>query len=199
MRPIGGQHFAILAAICFAAGLNVYATVASLGLLARAGAIVLPPSLHPLESWWIIGASAVLFLVEFFGDKIPAFDLIWNALHTFVRVPIAALIAYLATSQLSPGEQALCALAGGAIALAAHGGKTAARVAVTPSPEPLSNIGLSLGEDALAIFLVWFATKHPYAAAAITLVALVVVVLAIRFVWRAMRALFSGAEREIRA
>ena len=101
--------------------------------------------------------------------------------------------------QLSPGEQALCALAGGAIALAAHGGKTAARVAVTPSPEPLSNIGLSLGEDALAIFLVWFATKHPYAAAEITLVALVVVVLAIRFVWRAMRALFSGAEREIRA
>jgi hypothetical protein len=199
IQPIGGRYFAILAAVCFAAGLNVYATVASLGLLARAGALVLPAPLHALENWWIIGASAVLFLVEFFGDKIPAFDLVWNALHTFVRVPVAALIAYLATSQLSPGEQALCALAGGAIALAAHGGKTAARVAVTPSPEPLSNIGLSLGEDALAIFLVWFATKYPYAAAAITLAALIVIVLAIRFVWRAMRALFSGAEREIRA
>jgi len=195
MRPIGGQYFAILAAVCFAAGLNVYATVASLGLLARAGAIVLPAPLHALESWWIIGASAVLFLVEFFGDKIPAFDLIWNALHTFVRVPVAALIAYLATAQLSPGEQALCALAGGVIALAAHGGKTAARIAVTTSPEPLSNIGLSLGEDVLAIFLVWFATKHPYAAAAIVLVGLVIVVVTIRFVWRALRLLFVGAEK----
>jgi hypothetical protein len=196
MRPIGGQYFAILAAVCFAAGLNVYATVASLGLLARAGAIVLPAPLHGLESWWIIGASAILFLVEFFGDKIPAFDLIWNALHTFVRIPVAALIAYLATAQLSPGEQALCALAGGVIALAAHGGKTAARIAVTASPEPLSNIGLSLGEDVLAIFLVWFATKHPYAAAAIVLVGLVVVVVTIRFVWRALRLLFVGAERK---
>jgi Domain of unknown function (DUF4126) len=195
MRPIGGQYFAILAAVCFAAGLNVYATVASLGLLARAGAIVLPAPLRALESWWIIGASAVLFLVEFFGDKIPAFDLIWNALHTFVRVPVAARIAYLATAQLSPGEQALCALAGGVIALAAHGGKTAARIAVTASPEPLSNIGLSLGEDVLAIFLVWFAAKHPYAAAAIVLVGVVIVVVTIRFVWRAMRILFVGAEK----
>jgi hypothetical protein len=198
MQPIGGRYFAILAAICFAAGLNVYATVASLGLLARAGTIVLPESLHALESWWVIGVSAVLFVVEFFGDKIPAFDLIWNALHTFIRIPVAALIAYLATSQLSPGEQALCALAGGVIALAAHGGKTAARVAVTASPEPLSNIALSLSEDAVAIFLVWFATKHPYAAASIVVVGLVVVVFTIRLVWRAMRSLFSGAEREMR-
>jgi len=198
MSPIGGRYFAILAAVCFAAGLNVYATVATLGLLARAGAVALPAPLHALQSWWIIGGSAILFVVEFFGDKIPAFDLIWNALHTFVRVPVAALIAYLATSQLSPGEQALCALAGGVIALAAHGGKTAARVAVTASPEPFSNIGLSLGEDAIAIFLVWFATKHPYAAASIVLVGLVVVVVTIRLVWRAMRSLFAGAEREMR-
>lgn len=199
MQPIGGRYFAILAAICFAAGLNVYATVASLGLLARAGTIVLPESLHALQSWWVIGGSAVLFVVEFFGDKIPAFDLIWNALHTFIRIPVAALIAYLATSQLSPGEQALCALAGGVIALAAHGGKTAARVAVTASPEPLSNIALSLSEDAIAIFLVWFATKHPYAAASIVLLGLLTVALTIRLVWRAMRSLFAGAEREMRA
>jgi hypothetical protein len=198
MQPIGGRYFAVLAAICFAAGLNVYATVASLGLLARAGTIVLPESLRALQSWWVIGGSAVLFVIEFFGDKIPAFDLIWNALHTFIRIPVAALIAYLATSQLSPVEQALCALAGGVIALAAHGGKTAARVAVTASPEPFSNIALSLGEDAIAIFLVWFATKHPYAAASIVLVGLVVVVFTIRLVWRAMRSLFSGAEREMR-
>jgi hypothetical protein len=194
-----GQYFAMLAAICFAAGLNVYATVATAGLLARVGALVLPAALHPLQSWWVIGACGVLFFVEFLGDKIPAFDLIWNALHTFVRVPIAGWFAYEATSQLSPGQQLLCTLAGGAIALAAHSGKTAARIAVTPSPEPFSNMALSAGEDVISIFLVWFATKHPYAAGAIVAAALIFVMVTIQFVWRALRALFAGAEREIQA
>lgn len=188
---------AALVAISFAAGLNVYATVATLGLLAHAGLLPLPPALNLLTNWWVIGASAVLFLVEFFADKVPAFDLIWNALHTFIRVPVAALLAYGATSQLSPEKQLIATLLGGAIALAAHGGKTAIRAAVTPSPEPLSNIGLSLGEDALAIFLTWFATQHPYIAAGIALVFLVIIVLLVRLVVRAIRALFRGAEGEL--
>jgi len=136
-------------------------------------------------------------VIEFFVDKIPAFDLVWNALHTFVRVPIAALLAYAATSQLSPGKQLLATLLGGVIALAAHGGKTAVRAAVTPSPEPISNIGLSLGEDALAIFLTWFATMHPYSAAALVLVLLAAIVLLIRWIVRAFKALFRGAEYEL--
>ena len=180
----------LLVAASFAAGLNVYATVATLGLLAHGGLLVLPPALNLLSSWWVIGASTVLFVAEFFADKIPAFDLVWNALHTFVRVPVAALIAYGATSQLSPEKQLLATLAGGAIALAAHGGKTAARAAVTPSPEPFSNISLSLGEDALAIFLIWFATKHPVAASLIVLAFLIAIVLVIRWVIRASRNLF---------
>src|ERR1700745_3596548 len=173
---------AALVAISFAAGLNVYATVATLGLLADAGLLPLPPALPPPTQWWYIGASGPLFLVEFFADKVPAFDLIWNALHTFVRVPVAALLAYGATSQLSPQKQLVATLMGGLIALAAHGGKTAVRAAVTPSPEPLSNIGLSLGEDALAIFLTWFATQHPYIAAGIALVFLVIIVILVRLV-----------------
>jgi hypothetical protein len=123
---------ALLIAISFAAGLNVYATVATLGVLARFDLLPLPAQLHLLETWWIIVASAILFAIEFFSDKIPAFDLIWNALHTFVRVPIAALLAYGATSQLSPEKQLLATMVGGLIALAAHGGKTAVRAAVTP-------------------------------------------------------------------
>src|SRR5215475_12973660 len=158
------ELFALIAAIGFAAGLNLYATVAVLGLLARFGHLPLPPSLELLSSWPVIGASAALFAVEFFADKIPAFDLIWNALHTFVRVPVAGLLAYEATKQLSPGLQLLATLLGAAVAFAAHGGKTAARAAVTPSPEPLSNMALSLGEDALAIGLTWLATRHPYLA-----------------------------------
>jgi hypothetical protein len=188
---------AALVAISFAAGLNVYATVATLGLLAHTGVVPLPPALQLLSNWWVIAASLGLFLLEFFADKVPAFDLIWNALHTFIRVPAAALLAYGATAQLSPEKQMLATIAGGLIALAAHGGKTAVRAAVTPSPEPLSNIGLSLGEDVLAIFLTWFATQHPYLAASIAVGFLLVIVLLIRWVVRAVRALFRGAETEL--
>jgi hypothetical protein len=188
---------ALVIAASFAAGLNVYATVATLGLLAHAGVLPLPPSLQLLSSWWVIAASGALFAIEFFADKIPAFDLIWNALHTFIRIPVAALLAYRATASLSPSEQLIATLAGGAIALAAHGGKTAVRAAVTPSPEPFSNMALSLGEDGLAIFLPWFATRHPYGAIAIVSLLLLVIVVLARWVVRSLRALFRGAEHEL--
>jgi hypothetical protein len=191
------ELFAVLAAVAFAAGLNVYATVAALGLLARFSHLPLPPSLHLLESWPVIAASTVLFVIEFFADKIPAFDLIWSALHTFVRVPVAALLAYGATAQLSPADQLLAAFLGAALALAAHGGKTALRAAVTPSPEPLSNITLSLGEDALAVGLTWLATRHPYAAATIVAILVAIILLLARVVIRALRAMFRGAENEL--
>lgn len=194
MKFPGDELVALLVAISFAAGLNLYATVATLGLLAHTGALSLPPALHLLASWYVIAASGVLFAVEFFADKIPAFDLIWNALHTFIRVPVAALLAYRATAALSPCEQLAAAVAGGVIALAAHGGKTAVRAAVTPSPEPFSNFALSLGEDVLAVFLTWFATRHPYWAAAIVAVFLVITILLVRWVMRALKALFWGAE-----
>lgn len=191
----------LIVAVSFAAGLNVYATVATLGLLAHAGLVDLPSGLHLLTSWWVIAASGALFGVEFFADKIPAFDLFWNALHTFVRVPVAALIAYGATSQLSPEKQLLAALAGAAIALAAHGGKTAARVAVTPSPEPASNIALSAGEDTLAVFLTWLATRHPIAATLIVAAFLFVIVIVMRWIVRAMsralKNLFCIADNDV--
>ena len=194
MKIPANELVAAVVATSFAAGLNLYATVATLGVLAHLGLLSLPPALEILASWWVIGASTALFGIEFFADKIPAFDLVWNALHTFIRVPVAALLAYRATAALSPGEQLLATAVGAAIAFAAHGGKTAARAAVTASPEPLSNAALSLGEDGLAIFLTWFATRHPYSAAAIVAVFLVIVVLLARWVWRSLRALFRGAE-----
>ncbi len=187
------QMLAMLVAASFAAGLNVYATVATLGLLGHAGVLALPSNLHLLENWWVIAAALVLFLIEFVGDKIPAFDLVWNALHTFIRVPIAALIAYQATAQLSPSAQMLSTLLGGTIALVAHGSKTAVRAAVTPSPEPISNIALSMGEDATAIGLTWFATRHPMWAAGITIVLLITAILLVRVLWRAMKRLFTRA------
>jgi len=187
----------LLVAIGFAAGLNLYATTGVLGLLARFGHLPLPPGLQLLESWPVIAASTVLFGIEFFADKIPAFDLIWNALHTFIRVPVAGLLAYQATSQLSPERQLLATLLGAAIALIAHGGKTAARTAITPSPEPLSNISLSVGEDVLAIGLTWLATRHPYLAGVLAGALVLIIILLVRWVVRAMRTLFLGADHEL--
>ena len=139
-------------------------------------AIELPPSLDVLTHWPVIGISFALYLIEFVADKIPGIDLVWNALQTFVRVPAVALFAYAAAARLSPAEQLM-----------------------TASPEPFSNIALSLGEDAAAVFIVWLAGRHPYWAAAIVAVAIVSIFALTRAVVRAARALFSGARRQLRA
>ncbi len=191
------QLFAGLTAISVAAGLNVYATVATIGLLAHTGVFPLPTGLQLLSSWYVIAYAGILFLIELFADKIPVFDLLWNALHTFVRVPVAALLAYRATAQLTTGWQLFATLLGGAIALAAHSGKTAVRAAVTPYPEPLSNVTLSLAEDTLAVFLTWFATRHPYWAAIISLALVLAVVILIRWVVRALRSMLRRARKEV--
>ncbi|WP_158748870.1 DUF4126 domain-containing protein [Acidobacterium sp. S8] len=158
---------ALVIAASFAAGLNVYATLLTLGLLARAHWVELPVGLDMLTHWWLIAVCGFMFAVEFVADKIPAFDMIWNALHTFVRVPVAALLAYHASEQLSPEMQVLAAIAGAGIAMVAHSSKTAVRAAVTPSPEPISNMVLSTGEDLLAVGVTWLATRHPLIAAGI--------------------------------
>ena len=180
---------AIIIATSFAAGLNVSATIATLGLLAQFGVVSLPAPLAPLANWWVIAASSAAFVVEFIVDKIPIVDLAWNAFQTFLRVPAAALIAYGAAAPLSPGKQLLAAALGGAIALIAHTGKSAARTAVTASPEPVSNLVLSVGEDAFAIFITWFATQYPYTAAAIVMTLMIVIVVLVRTAVRASRAL----------
>ena len=159
-----GDLAALIVAVSFAAGLNVYATVLTLGVLARVHWVVLPGGLEVLANPWIIGASAALFAGEFVADKIPGVDLVWNALHTFVRVPVAALLAYAATSHLSPEAHLVATCAGGLLAMLAHGSKTALRAVVTPSPEPASNIALSSAEDVGAIGISWVAMHHPVAA-----------------------------------
>jgi Domain of unknown function (DUF4126) len=192
-----GEQAAFVVVTSFAAGLNVYATVATLGLLARAGLVTLPPTLEPVAGWWVIGWCLALFAVEAVADKVPAFDLLWNTVQTFVRVPVAALLAYGATAQLSPWAQLLSTALGAAIAFAAHSAKVTARVAVTPSPEPFSNIALSAGEDGLAIGLMWFVTRHPVAAAAIVVALLAVIAALARAMIRAFRTLARGRTRAV--
>jgi hypothetical protein len=178
---------AIIIAASFAAGLNVYATVLTLGLLAHTPWVVLPPGLEILGNWVVIAVSGTLFAAEFVADKIPGLDLVWNALHTFIRVPVAGLLAYRASSHLSPEMQLLATLSGAAIAMVAHSSKTAVRAVVTPSPEPISNITLSAGEDGIAIGLTWLLTQHPWTAAGIVIAFIVIAILMTHWVVKALR------------
>ena len=178
---------ALVIAASFAAGLNIYATVLTLGILARTQRVALPPGLDSLGHTWVLAVCAVMFAIEFVADKIPGFDMIWNGLHTIVRVPIAALVAYHASSQLTPLMQVLAMALGATVALAAHGSKTAVRAAVTPSPEPVSNIALSTTEDVVAVGLTWFATHHPFIGASIALILLAAAALAARALLRAIQ------------
>jgi len=178
---------ALVIAASFAGGLNIYAMVLTLGILARTQWVALPPGLDGLGSTWVLVTCALLFAIEFVADKIPGFDMIWNGLQTVVRIPIAGLVAYHASSQLSPQMQLMATAIGAGIALAAHGSKTALRAAVTPSPEPISNIALSTTEDALAIGITWFATHHPIVAASAAVTLLLIAFFAARALLRAIQ------------
>lgn len=186
---------AFLVAVCFAAGLNVSGTVSLLGVMARLGWVVLPGDLGVMSSWWVIGASLVMFIVEVIADKVPLFDLVWNVLQTFVRVPTAALLAYAATPELSPGWQLLAGVLGALIALVAHTLKTALRTSVSASPEPVSNIGLSVAEDVTALGLTWFAVTYPWIAAGLVVVVVITAVVVLRWLWRMARSLAATTSR----
>lgn len=182
---------ALLVAVSFAAGLNLYVTVAVLGLLARFNVLQLPPGLALLDHTWVIALAIALSAIEAVADKIPYFDLVWNAVHTFIRIPAAALLAFQATNTLSPGEHVLVTAVAAAIAGVSHTAKTSARVAVSASPEPVSNFVLSSGEDVAAAGITWLATVHPYLGGGIAVAALVAIVLLARRVIRGVRGVLA--------
>lgn len=194
MNSIGTLGLALGAG--FSSGLNIYATVATLGLFQRLGVLQLPPSLEVLSHPWVLGIAIALYLIEFFADKFPYFDTIWDAIHTFIRPPAAALLAFAAAGGAAPEWRWGAALLAGAVALTAHGTKASARAAVNTSPEPFSNWFLSFGEDILAVWLTWMATAHPLATTIIVaaLVALSAFLLyhLFRFARRALQRLLAA-------
>ena len=173
-------------------GINLYATITVLGLLQKFGAAKLPGGLDVLNNWWIIGFAAGLYLIEFFADKIPYVDSIWDVVHTFIRVPAGLIVAYAATNQLDPSIYIPAALVGGGLAFASHGTKAAARVGANLSPEPVSNWVLSLVEDVVAFAGTLLAVFAP------VLISIVLIIFLIFFVWffpkvfRAIRRLFTA-------
>ena len=164
-------------------GINLYATVTVLGLLQKFGATKLPGGLDVLDNWWIIGIAGGLYIVEFFADKIPYVDSVWDVIHTFIRVPAGAVVAYAATNQMEPSVYVVAALLGGGLALSSHGTKSALRVGANLSPEPVSNWSLSLVEDGVAFVGTALAVFVPAA------IAVVLVIFLIAFVWFAPKVL----------
>ncbi len=180
-------------------GINLYATVTVLGLLEKFGAAKLPGGLDVLDNWWIIGVAGGLYLIEFFADKIPYVDSVWDVVHTFIRVPAGAIVAYAATNQMDPGIYIPAALIGCGLAFGSHGTKTALRVGANLSPEPVSNWVLSILEDVIAFVGTLLAVFAPF------IIASILVLFVLFFIWffpkifralrrmlRAVRAFFRG-------
>ena len=170
-----------------AAGVNLYATVALVGLAARFGWVALPEQFQVFNNPWVIGVAGVLYLVEFFADKIPWVDTMWDAVHTFVRPVGGALIAVAALGDASPTIEGLVALLGGAVAAGSHATKAGTRVAANASPEPFSNWALSIIEDIFVVGLGLVTLKFPLLALGISLVLLLVMILAARWIWQLLR------------
>ena len=172
------------------AGINLYATIAALGLAAAAGAIQLPPELQVLAHPAVIAVALVLYLIEFFADKVPILDSAWDALHTFIRVPAGALLAARAMGPVSPPLELVALLLGGSVALASHAAKASTRIAINASPEPVSNWIASVAEDVLALVGVWLALRHPLLMLTFVVLFVAIVIWAAPRVWRGLRTVF---------
>jgi hypothetical protein len=176
----------------FAAGINLYATVAILGLSSRFGWVALPPQFKVFDDTYIIAAALVMYVIEFVVDKIPWFDSVWDTIHTVIRPIGGAVIAVATLGQASPTVEGLIALLGGAVAAGSHMTKAGSRAIVNASPEPFSNWFLSLAEDLFVVGLGFVAMKYPLLALAVSLLLLILIVLFARVLFRAMRRVFSG-------
>lgn len=179
----------------FAAGVNLYATVAILGLASRFGWVALPEQFQAFNNDWVIGAAVVMYLIEFFADKIPYVDSLWDVVHTAIRPVGGALIAVTTLGEASPAMEGLVALLGGSVAASSHLTKTSTRAMANASPEPFSNWILSIGEDLFVVGLGYLALQYPYVALAVAAVLLVLIVVFAAVIIRTVRRWFSRGRR----
>ena len=175
-------------------GINLYATVAVIGLLQRFEMVGrLPGGLDALDNWWVIGTALALYTVEFVADKVPYVDTVWDAVHTFIRVPAGAALALAATADLDPAVRVVAMLLGGGLALSTHGTKATVRAAANASPEPFTNWALSLAEDVVAVGAVVLAVLHPLAVLAVIVVFLLLLGWALPKVLRRIKKMTAAA------
>ena len=174
-------------------GVNLYATVAILGLATRFEWVALPPQYQVFANDWIIGTALVLYVIEFVADKIPWVDSLWDSVHTFIRPVGGALVAIATVGDASPVFEVIIGLLGGTIAAGSHFTKASTRVAANTSPEPFSNWALSFFEDAFVLGLGLLALKYPLASLVVTILILITIVLALRWIIRKL----SGVTRRV--
>jgi hypothetical protein len=181
-------------------GINLYATVATLGLLGRFANLKLPGELDVVTNWWVIGVALFLFVIEFVADKIQVVDSIWDVIHTFIRIPAGAVLAATAFGDFDRSIQVIALLVGGGLAASSHGTKAATRALINTSPEPFSNIAASVVEDVLVVVAILIAAFLPVlvfvligAGLAFSLWILPRVIKFFRQVGRRVRRLFSPA------
>ena len=155
------QQIALAAGLAWASGVRLYAAIFIVGLLGRFGYVHLPADLNLLEHNWVLAASGVMLMIEFLADKVPGFDSVWDGIHTFIRIPIGAMLAWGAMGDASPDLQLAAGLVGGMITTGTHLAKAGTRAALNTSPEPLSNWTASFGEDGALLGGLWLAFVHP--------------------------------------
>lgn len=185
--------------VAWASGINLYAAILVLGLLGASGNMLLPESLQILQNPLIIGAAGLMYFVEFFADKFPGIDTGWDTIHTFIRIPAGALLAASAVGEVDPAVSLAVALLGGGLAAGTHATKASTRLLVNVSPEPFSNIGISLGEDVAVIAGLWLALHHPVVF--LVLLALFILFMAwfLPVLWRGVKHLFGAITRRFAA
>ncbi|MGR8933101.1 MAG: DUF4126 domain-containing protein [Gammaproteobacteria bacterium] len=182
---------ALTMGLAWASGINLYATLFTLGFLANSGNIVLPPDLQVVANPLVMGAAGLMYCIEFFADKVPGVDTAWDTLHTFIRVPAGAMLAAGAVGELHPAVEIAAALVGGAMAAGSHATKAGTRVLINTSPEPVTNWAASIGEDVAVISGVWAMLKHPYWFLAALLAFIVLMIWLLPKVWQGVKKVFG--------
>lgn len=189
------QLIALAGALGWASGVRLYLVVLLTGLAGFMGWIQLPPGLHLLAHPVVLGASGFMVFVEFFADKIPGLDSLWDVVHTVIRIPAGAALAAGVFGADSGVMALLAALAGGSLAATSHAAKATTRAAINTSPEPFSNVGASLVEDSLVPAGLWLAIAHPLVFVGVLILVLVFSIWLIRTCWRFLQQLFARVAR----
>lgn len=176
----------------WACGINLYAAILVLGLLGASGNMALPPDLQILTSPLVLSAAGIMYLVEFFTDKIPAVDTSWDALHTFIRIPAGALLAAGTVGDISPALALAAGIVGGGIAAGTHAAKSGTRVIVNTSPEPFSNWAVSIGEDIVVVVGLWTALQHPILFTLLLICFILLLIWLLPKLWRGIKTVFRS-------
>ena len=183
---------ALAAGLGWASGLRLYTTLFVVGLAGRMGWIVLPDGLRLLEHPWVLGAAGVMLFVEFFADKIPLLDSVWDTVHNFIRIPAGAALAAMVFGGQGIEWQTAMALLGGTLAAGTHLSKAGARAMINTSPEPFSNIAASFGEDMVVLSGIWLMFAHPWLMLALLMGMVVLIVWLLPKIWRGVAGLLRG-------